>query len=73
MSIESKHKKELEKLAESMIRDEFNMSSDVVEIVCELTDNISLKGTKREKLPTVVEMEFDDFDSIQNANDNVYK
>jgi hypothetical protein len=73
MSIESKHKKQLEKLAESMIRDEFNMSSDVVEIVCELTDKISLKGTKREQLPTIVEMEFDDFDSIQNANDNVYK
>lgn len=73
MTIESKHRKELEKLAEKMVREEFNMSTDVVEIVCELTDNVSLKGTKKEQLPTVVEMEFDDYDSIQNATDNVYK
>lgn len=73
MEIEGKHKDGLEKLAVEMIRDEYNISEDVLEISAELTDNISLEGTKKEKLPTMVEVEFEDHDSIQNANDNVYK
>ena len=73
MAMESTHKKQLEELAVKMIRDEYNISEDMVEIVAELTDNISMEGTKKEKLPTIVEVEFEDHEQIQNANDNVYK
>jgi hypothetical protein len=74
MNCEKKHKKELEKLAEQMIRDEFDMSEDVVEIIAELTDNISLEGTIKNQKPMPVEgMEFDSHDDMVNANDEVYK
>ena len=73
MTIESKHRKALEDLAVKMIRDEYNMSEDIVEITAELTPEINMEGTKVEQLPTVVEVEFDNHDSIKNANDNVYK
>lgn len=73
MQIESKHKKVLEGLAVDMIREEYNMSEDIVEITAELCDNISLDGTKKEGLPTVVEVEFDNHSDIKLANDNVYK
>jgi hypothetical protein len=73
MSIESTHKKALEELAVKMIRDEYNMSEDIVEITAELVENISLEGTKKEALPTVVEVEFENHNEIQRANDGVYK
>lgn len=73
MKIESNHKAELEKLAIEMVRKEFNMSEDVVEITAELTDNISLEGTQKESSPRMVEVEFEDHASIENANKNVYK
>ena len=73
MQIEGKHKGELEKLAVQMIRDEYNISEDILEITAELTDKVSMEGTKKEKLPTMVEVEFQDHDQIQDANDNVYK
>ena len=73
MQIEGKYKDELVKLAIKMIRDEYNISEDILEITAELTDEISMEGTKKEKLPTVVEVEFQDHDQIQDANDNVYK
>lgn len=73
MQIESSHKKALEELAVKMIREEYNMSEDIVEITAELTDQITLDGTKKEKSPTVVEVEFEDHDSIKKANANVYK
>lgn len=73
MEIESTHKKELEELAVKMIRDEYNISEDVVEIIAELTDNISLEGTSKNPLPTMVEVEFDNHNSITDANANVYK
>ena len=73
MAIEGAHIKELEALAEKMIREEYNMSEDMVEITCELTKNINMDGTKMAELPTVVEVEFDNHDSIKQANDNVYK
>lgn len=73
MEMESKHKKQLEELAIKMIRDEYNISEDVVEIIAELTDNISLDGTNKNELPTIVEVEFDNHNAIANANANVYK
>lgn len=74
MQIESKHRKELEKLAEQMIRDEYDMSSDDVDIIVELTDNINMEGTKKNPSPIIIdEMEFDNHNSIDTANDEVYK
>jgi len=73
MVMESVHKKALEELAVKMIRDEYNISEDMVEIVAELTENINMEGTKKEKLPTLVEVEFEDHEQIKDANDNVYK
>jgi hypothetical protein len=73
MQIEGRYKKELEELAIKMIRDEYNISADILEITAELTNEISMEGTKKEKLPTMVEVEFQDHEQIQDANDNVYK
>ena len=74
ISLESKHKKTLEELAIDMIREEYDMSEDAVEIIAELTPRITLEGTKRNPKPMAVEaMEFDSHDDIMNANAEVYK
>src|ERR1035437_9971500 len=58
MGLEAKHKKALEKLAEEMIREEYNMGKDVVEIHAELTENINMVGTKKNPKPMPVDMQF---------------
>jgi hypothetical protein len=73
MALESKHKKALEKLAERMIREEFDMSKDVVEIHCEITDRINMEGTKKNPKPMAVEAQFKNHDEMVNANEEVYK
>jgi hypothetical protein len=74
ISLESKHKKKLEELAVKMIREEYDMGENAVEIIAELTTNISLEGTKKNPKPMAVEgMEFDSHDDIANANAEVYK
>jgi len=73
MGLESKHKKALEKLAVEMIREEYNMSEDVVEIHAELTPNINMVGTKKNPKPMAVEVEFKNHDDLVNANEEVYK
>lgn len=73
MAIEAKHKKALEELAVKMVQEEFNIPEGVVDFTAELTEDISLEGTRKEKLPTLVEVEFDDHDSIEMANKHVYK
>jgi len=74
MSIESKHKKDLEKLAVKMIREEYDISEDAVEIIAEITDDISLEGTITNPKPMPVDkMEFGSHDDIVNANEEVYK
>jgi hypothetical protein len=74
IALESKHKKELEELAVKMIREEYGMSEDVVEIVAELTTNISLEGTKKNPKPMPVEgMQFESHDDMVNATSEVYK
>jgi len=74
IALESDHKEELEELAIRMIREEYDMGEDVVEIIAELTPEISLEGTKKNPKPMPVEgMEFDSHDDIVNANDEVYK
>jgi hypothetical protein len=45
MAIEGPHIQELEELAIKMIREDFDMDEDVVEIRAKLTPNISLEGT----------------------------
>lgn len=73
MEMEKKHKKALEKLAEQMIREEYDMSKDIVEIHCELTPHINMVGTKKNPKPMATEMQFKNHDDMVNANDEVYK
>jgi effector-binding domain-containing protein len=73
MGIEAKHKKKLEKLAVEMIREEYGMSEDVVEIHAELTDTINMEGTKKNPKPMTTEVEFKNHDEMIGAKDEVYK
>jgi len=74
MALEDKHKKALEELAIKMIREEYDMDEDVVEIVAELTSDISLEGAQKHPKPMPVEgMEFESHDHLVNANEEVYK
>lgn len=73
MALESKHKKELEDLAVRMIREEYDMPEDIVEIHAELTPRISLVGTKKNPKPVTSEMEFNNHDDMVKANKEVYK
>lgn len=73
IGLESKHKKALCKLAEEMIREEFDMSKDVVEIHAELTSEINMVGTKKNPKPMTTEMEFKNHDEMVNAKDEVYR
>lgn len=73
MQMEKKHKKALEKLAEQMIREEYDMGKDIVEIHCELTPQINMVGTKKNPKPMTTEMQFKNHDDMVNANDEVYK
>jgi len=73
MEMESKHKKALEKLAEEMIREEYDISKDVVEIHCELTSEINMVGTKKTPKPMASEMQFKNHDEMINSKDEVYK
>lgn len=71
MKLEAKHIKELEALAVKMIRDEYDMGEDTVEIIAELTPDIDMSGTKETEEDD--DMEFDSHDHMENANDEVYK
>lgn len=74
MKIEEKNKKELEELAIKMIRDEYNIPEDMVEIEAELTPNINMEGTKLNAIPIRVdEVDFDSHEDIAKANSEVYK
>lgn len=73
MGLESKHKKALEKLAERMIREEFNMGEDIVEIHAELTSEINMEGTKKNPKPMATETQFKNHDEMVSAKEEVYK
>ena len=73
MGLEAKHKRALEKLAERMIREEYNMDKDVVEIHAELVSEINMVGTKQNPKPMPVNMQFKNHDELVNANEEVYK
>ena len=73
MGLEAKHKKALEKLAEQLVREEFEMDEDVVEIHAELTPEINMIGTKKNPTPIQSDMEFKNHEEMVNANEEVYK
>ena len=73
MGIEAKHKKSLEQLAVEMVREEFDMGEDVVEIHAELTNKINMVGTKKNPKPMATEVEFKNHDEMSSANEEVYK
>jgi hypothetical protein len=73
MGIEAKHKKSLEQLAVEMVREEFDMGKDVVEIHAELTNKINMEGTKKNPKPMATEVEFKNHDEMSSANEEVYK
>ena len=74
IALESRFTKELEELAIKMIREEYDMDEIAVEILAELTPNISIEGTKKNPKPMPVEnFEFESHDDITNANEEVYK
>ena len=74
MEIESKHKKKLQELAIRMIREEYDMDEDTVEIVAELTPEISLEGAQLNPKPMPVkDMQFETHEDMVNANSEVYK
>jgi len=73
MELEKSHKKELEDLAIKMIRDEFDIGEDVVDIDAKLTPYIDLEGTKINPSPISNYMDFKNHDEMVNATDEVYK
>lgn len=73
MTLERKHISELEELAVKMIREEYDMDEDIVEIHAEITTDINMKGTKKNPLPIVSEVEFKNHDEMVNAKEEVYK
>ena len=73
MKLEGRTKKELEDLAVKMIREEFNMDEDVVEIHAELTPHISIEGTKKNSAPEKNDMDFKNHDEMVKGKDEVYK
>lgn len=73
MGLEAKHKKALQKLAVEMIREEFQMDDDVVEIKAELVNDVTLIGTKKNPKPVEVQLEFKNHDEMVNATEEVYK
>jgi hypothetical protein len=73
ISLEAEHKAELERLAVDMIREEYDMSEDVVEIHAELTTKINMVGTKKNPKPVSTELEFKNSDDIEHVKDEIGK
>lgn len=73
IKIERKYKKELELLAEKMIREEYDMSEDVVEIKVKLTPSINMEGTKKNPKPKSNDFKFESHSEMVNAKEEVYK
>jgi hypothetical protein len=72
IKVESKHKKELEELAIKMVRDEYNIPEDLVDIEAKLVDKVDMKDTKLTP-KQIGETDFDSYEDIQNLNGEVYK
>ena len=74
MQSESAHKEELEALAVKMIREEYDMSEDAVEIIAELDpnwDSYSVRSSQH--FENLEDIEFDSHEEIEEANKGVYK
>ena len=72
ITIESKHKSELEKLAVKLVREEFDVPEDI-ELIAELTDDIKPNEASKKSYPFVEDTDFDSHSDIENANNEVYK
>lgn len=71
---EKKHRKKLEDLAVKMIREEYDIPEDLIDIEAELVDEISLEGTKKNPKPIPVDgMNFESHQNLADANAEVYK
>jgi hypothetical protein len=73
MEIEHKHRKELVEMAIKMVREEYDMDEDVVDINAELTSHITIQAAISNPTPISSEDEFDNHDQIVEANEEVYK
>lgn len=74
MKLEDANKEKLQELAIEMIRKEYDMGEDDVEIIAELKRHIDISGIQKNPSPVRVEnMEFDNHESVQSANSEVYK
>jgi hypothetical protein len=73
MALEKEHIKELEKLAVDIIREEYDMDKDVVEIIAEIVPTISIDGFQKKPKPISEPTEFKNHDEISTANEEVYK
>lgn len=73
LMMEAKHKKALIELAIKMVREEFDMGEDVVEINANLVNRITLEGTIKNPKPIELQLEFDRYDDITNAAEEVKK
>lgn len=73
MALETKHKKALEELAERMIREEYDMAEDVVEIKAKLSPTVVLEGTKKHPTPKANDYQFESHEDMVNAKEEVYK
>lgn len=70
---EQGHEKDLEELAIRMVVEEYNIPDGAIEFEVELTQNISLNGTKETPSTKTAETEFENHDEIELANKEVYK
>lgn len=74
MKLEDSNKEVLQDLAISMIRKEYDMGEDDVEIIAELTRHIDISGVRKNPSPVRIEnMEFENHESVTSANSEVYK
>lgn len=73
MELEKPHRNDLAKLAEAMIRDEYDMGPDVVEINCELVDKVLLLGAKKEPKPVSETLDFMDHEEMKSSKAEINK
>lgn len=73
MELEKGNTKKLEELAIDMVRKEFNLDEDTVEMYAELAPEITLVGPKKNEKPINLTIEFKDNDEMVSAKAEVYK
>jgi hypothetical protein len=75
MKMEGKHRDKLADIAVNMIREEYNVSEELLEINAEIVDpqHIDSSQFEENKLPRVVEMEFEDHAQMEDTGKEVDK